>query len=101
MARAATSQDIEMEDNDGAPFACSTLTFCWLFQADECLEDSSALLEQLQATAICFEVPLPGCGIKAVSFWLDQLSNYHKFAVTLANIMNLALKDVEVGNTVY
>ena len=58
-----------------------------------------SLLEQISALSIRFEVPLPECGVKAATFRLNQLYNYHEFSVSLANIMSIALKEVDVGYT--
>ena len=58
-----------------------------------------SLLEQMPSVTIRFEVPLPECGVKATSFRLNQLYDYHAFSVSLANIMSIALKEVDVGYT--
>ena len=46
-----------------------------------------------------FEVPLPECGVRAITIPLRDLQSYRSFTFTVANVMSVAPKDVEVGYT--
>ena len=53
----------------------------------------------LSAVTICFKVPLPRCGVKAVPFTPGELQSFQNFNTTIANTMSVVPKDVKVGYT--
>ena len=48
---------------------------------------------------ILFKFPLPGSGIKTVCLSPLQLESYHSFSFNNANVMSIALKDINLGYT--
>ena len=63
-------------------------------------EDLSLLSPlDLSKVNIHFEVPLPKCGVKATMFSINDLWSYQMFNISIANVMSVAPKEIEVGYT--